>query len=594
LKQTPHAEYRRRLSHWESSVARLRKLEGRISSLRLGLALIFLILAWLGLVQKSLSLLWALVPAAAFAGAVLRHVSVGVERVRCERLVANYQRGLARIEDRWAGGGRTGESFADSHHVYSSDLDLFGKGSLFELLTVARTRVGEETLARWLRQPACVPELLDRQAGIRELRDRTDLRESIAGINLDGEIGVQHDALVAWAEAPAALTQRRLYPLSILSAGLGALGLSVWLILGFVTPLLLVLIFQGVVLYAVRKPLGKVLKGTETAFADLRFFSEILVCIEQGRLAEPALQSFVSRLSSHSMSASDVIAQLRLIDGLASSRRNMVVMLLGAPFMYTLHVALAAERWRRRHGSIVRTWVEATGHFEALSSLATYSYEHPADPFPQFIDEAPTFRADGLGHPLIPQARCVRNDVYVADAVRLLLVSGSNMSGKSTLLRAVGINVVLAMAGAPVRALCLQLTPLQIGASIRTNDSLQDGSSRFYAEITRLRRLFAAMDQPPPVLFLLDELLQGTNSHDRQIGAQGILKAFVERGAIGFATTHDLALTTLDGLPNGAVRNVHFEDELKDGVMTFDFKLREGIVTKSNGIELMRSIGLMV
>jgi DNA mismatch repair ATPase MutS len=176
----------------------------------------------------------------------------------------------------------------------------------------------------------------------------------------------------------------------------------------------------------------------------------------------------------------------------------------------------------------------------------------------------------------------------------VLLVSGSNMSGKSTLMRAVGINTVLAMAGAPVRARKLILSPLQIGASIRVNDSLQEGSSRFYAEITRLRQIFDFAAGEPPLLFLLDELLQGTNSKDRRVGAEGIVRALVERGAIGIVSTHDLALTDIGGPLDGHLHNVHFQDELIDGKMRFDYLLREGIVTKSNGLELMRSIGLEV
>ena len=176
----------------------------------------------------------------------------------------------------------------------------------------------------------------------------------------------------------------------------------------------------------------------------------------------------------------------------------------------------------------------------------------------------------------------------------MLLVSGSNMSGKSTLLRAVGINVVLAMAGAPVRARSLRLTPLRLGASIRINDSLQEGSSRFYAEITRLRKIFDLAGGQPALMFLLDELLQGTNSKDRRIGAEGVVRALVERGAVGLISTHDLALTEIGGLPDGYLHNVHFQDELENGRMQFDYRLREGVVTRSNGLELMRSIGLDV
>jgi DNA mismatch repair ATPase MutS len=262
--------------------------------------------------------------------------------------------------------------------------------------------------------------------------------------------------------------------------------------------------------------------------------------------------------------------------------------------MYTLNVALAAQRWRRVHGSVVRSWIEVIGDFEALLSFASYAREHPDDPFPEFVDGPASFTGTELGHPLIPAARCVRNDVTIAGKTHILLVSGSNMSGKSTLLRTVGINTVLAMAGAPVRARSLKLTQLQIGASIRINDSLHEGSSRFYAEITRLRQLFDLAGGSPPLMFLLDELLQGTNSRDRRSGAEGIVRAFVARGAIGLISTHDLALTDISGLPPGTLRNVHFQDELSNGRMTFDFKLRDGVVTKSNAMELMRSIGLEV
>jgi DNA mismatch repair ATPase MutS len=264
-----------------------------------------------------------------------------------------------------------------------------------------------------------------------------------------------------------------------------------------------------------------------------------------------------------------------------------------------VQLAFAAERWRNVHGGAVRRWIRVVGQIEALLSLAAYSFEHPLDPFPTFIDGAARFEAENLGHPLVPTESCVRNDVSIRGEVRVLLISGSNMSGKSTLLRAIGCNVVLAMAGGPVRAQWMTLTPLQIGASIRINDSLRDGSSRFYAEITRLRQILdlAGYDSArgdPPLLFLLDELLQGTNSRDRRTGAEGILRALVERGAIGLVSTHDLALTEIGGSVAGRLRNVHFQDEFESGRMTFDYKLRDGIVTKSNGLELMRSIGLEV
>jgi DNA mismatch repair ATPase MutS len=264
-----------------------------------------------------------------------------------------------------------------------------------------------------------------------------------------------------------------------------------------------------------------------------------------------------------------------------------------------VQVAFVAERWRQVHGGSLRSWVATVGQMEALLSLATYGFEHPADPFPEFVEGAASFNGEEIGHPLVPAVSCVRNDVTISGENRVLLISGSNMSGKSTLMRAIGMNVVLAMAGAPVRARRLQLTPLQVGASIRVNDSLREGSSRFYAEITRLRQIvdLAGGDLAggnPPLLFLLDELLQGTNSKDRRIGGEGIVRALVKRGAIGLVSTHDLALTDIGGSVEGHLQNVHFQDELANGKMTFDYKLRDGVVTKSNGLELMRSIGLDV
>jgi DNA mismatch repair ATPase MutS len=259
-----------------------------------------------------------------------------------------------------------------------------------------------------------------------------------------------------------------------------------------------------------------------------------------------------------------------------------------------VQVAFAAERWRTRHGNAVRRWVAVVGEMEALLSLASYSFEHPEDSFPEFLDGAASFEAEEIGHPLLPAAVCVRNDVNINGETRILLISGSNMSGKSTLLRSVGINVVLAMAGGPVRAKRLRMTPLQVGASIRVNDSLQEGSSRFYAEIKRLREILDFAGNKPHLLFLLDELLQGTNSNDRRIGSEGIVKALVDRGAVGMVSTHDLALTNIGGVLGGHLRNVHFQDELSNGKITFDYVLRDGVVTKSNGLELMRSIGLDV
>jgi len=590
----PSEEYVRRRTDRQSRVAHCEKIHIRLGNFRLILALLAVILAWASLRSHFLSPWWLTAPVVAFAGIAVWHSRVLRERELAERAVAFYERGLARMEDRWEGSGETGERFDDGHHVYASDLDLLGRGSLFQLLSTARTRMGEDTLAQWLLSPSPVESIHERHAVVNELRDQVDLREDLAVLGGDVGVGVNPKELLDWAESPNQMRPlwiRWLAPVLVLLAVSAA---GAWILWGTATPLIAVVVIEAAITYSLKNRLEGVLHGTEHAFRDLGLLSGVLARVEAHAFHSPRLQVLQQELVRNGVVSSRAVAKLRTLVDRIDSRHNIFVRIIDAPLMYSVQVAFAAERWRQGYGSAVRHWASAIGEMEALLSLATYSYEHPSDPFPVFTDGAAHFAAEELGHPLVPAATCVRNDVRICGETRVLLVSGSNMSGKSTLLRAVGMNVVLAMAGAPVRARSLMLTPLRVGASIRVNDSLREGSSRFYAEIKRLRQIFDLAGGDPPLLFLLDELLQGTNSKDRRIGAEGIVRALVNRAAIGLVSTHDLALTDIGGSVEGSLRNVHFQDELANDRMTFDYKLRDGVVTKSNGIELMRSIGLDV
>jgi DNA mismatch repair ATPase MutS len=263
-------------------------------------------------------------------------------------------------------------------------------------------------------------------------------------------------------------------------------------------------------------------------------------------------------------------------------------------FLWSTQIALALEAWRKTFGPVLGRWLNAVGDFEALCALAAYSYDNPDDPFPKLTQLVPCFEGEKLGHPLLPRERCVRNDVYLNGDLRLLVVSGSNMSGKSTLLRSVGVNAALALAGAPVRAKRLWISPLVVGATLRIQDSLQAGHSRFYVEITRLRQFIDIAKGPLPLLFLLDEILHGTNSHDRRIGAEAVLRSLLHHGAMGLITTHDLTLTGIADLLSPRAMNVHFEDHFENGTMSFDYLMRPGVVQSSNALALMRSVGIEV
>jgi hypothetical protein len=590
---SPSQEYAQRLKSRESRVAHYERIHIRLGNVRLLLAFLVLVLAWASFRGHSLSPWWIAAPGVAFVGIAAYHSRILRARELAERAVTFYKNGLARIEDRWADLGETGERFDDPHHVYAADLDLFGKGSLFQLLSTARTRMGEDTLANWLLSPSPLERIPERHAAVSELRDQLDLREELAVLGEDVGVGVHPDALLTWAESPHPMKPLWIRAVAPWLAASALLAAAVWAYWGMATPLVVIVLIEAVLTYRLKAALEEVLHGTEHAFHDLDLLSGVLTRLEANTFRAPRLQTLQKQLSSSDLPSSEAIARLRTLVDLINSRHNTFLRIIDAPLMYSVQLAFAADRWRQAHGKVLRLWVTAIGEMEALLSLATYSFEHPADPFPEFDQGPVCFEGEELGHPLVSAAVLIRNNLSISGETRVLLVSGSNMSGKSTLLRAVGMNVVLAMAGAPVRARRLRLAPLQVGASIRINDSLREGSSRFYAEITRLRQIFDLAGGGPPLLFLLDELLQGTNSKDRRIGAEGMVRALVNRGAIGIVSTHDLALTDIGG-SDGHLHNVHFQDEFENGKITFDYKLRDGVVSKSNGLELMRSIGLEV
>ncbi len=590
----PHAEYTRRLEFRRAAVALLERRHIWIGNARLAIAASAALMFWFAFVRHWFSAWWLVLPAAAFVAAAIAHARVIRARDRAQRGAAFWESGLARLEDRWAGNGEGGERFDDPHHPYAEDLDLFGKGSLFELLSSVRLRSGEATLASWLLAPAPLEELRARQIAIRELRDRLDLREDLALLGEDVRSGIDHKLLAKWAEQPLVFDSRNWRMATAALASLAVFSAVFWAFYGWPEFFLAVLIVEMGVMFRLREKVTRVVDVVGEPAYGLELLAAVLARFERERFQSPLLESLRHGLDMRGAPPSHRIAQLNRIMDMLHSRDNVAVKVIGPPLLWTIQLAFAIEAWRKKSGPSVRRWLTAVGQFEALCALAGYTYEHPGDPFPEFVEFGPMFEAEGLGHPLIPESRGVRNDVKLGLDLRVLIVSGSNMSGKSTLLRTVGVNVVLAMAGAPVRAQRLLVSPLAVGASIRTLDSLQGGTSRFYAEIKRLHIIVELTGGKLPLLFLLDELLHGTNSHDRLIGGEAVVRSLVERGAVGLVTTHDLALSgVVDALGDRAA-NVHFEDQLLDGHIAFDYLLRSGIVQKSNALELMRSVGLDV
>jgi hypothetical protein len=585
---SPRAEYERRRADRRRDVDALRAVDDRVGSAGLWSASATVLVLGASFLT-SLPAAWALLPAAAVLVARIVHFRYEAAIAVLEAGVRHYDRGLARMDDRWAGQGREGREFEDPAHPYAADLDLFGRGSLFELLCTVRTRAGEKALAGWLLAPGAPAAVRERQASVRELRERLDLREDLARLGGDAAAGIRPDDLAAWGAAPSVLTPAiRLGARLLTAASLGTLAL---MLLGisaypFAAVVLAILMFN----WRTSGRVQHVAQLGERAERELDVLSKVLRRLDAETFATPRPAALQATLRD---AAARVEALARLVQRLQSVRNELVRALAGL-ILWKAHCAFALEDWRARWGKEIPGWLDAVGEIEALGALAGYAYENPEDPFPEVLEGEPRFEGEQLGHPLLPRRSCVRNDVRLGEAPRVLIVSGSNMSGKSTLLRTVGVNAALALAGAPVRARRLALTPLSLGATIRVQDSLQAGMSRFYAEISRIKQLMEIAGGTRPLLFLLEEVLAGTNSQDRRTGAELLVREFLRRKSIGLLTTHDLALAgAADGL-GGAAANVHFEDQLVDGKLAFDYILRPGVVTRSNALALMKAVGLPV
>lgn len=582
---TERTEERERWSYWDR----------RLADIRLAV-FVGVVIGAIWLYQGSrAAAIWLGTSVGAFAVILIVHDPIRRRAERARRAVDFYTRGIARIEGRWAGTGVAGLEYLSLEHPYAADLDLFGRGSMFERLCTARTRAGEAVLASWLLEPANVETIAQRHRAVDELRPRLDLREDLELLGSEVRAGIDPDALAAWCASPRTLAGWGL-PLAALVLGfIGTAALIGWLFYGTgLLPLLLVAMVDLGFNAAVAPRVRPVLADVDQRGHDLVLLADLLARLEREPFEAPLLRRIREAMETEGTLASVRIRRLARLLHLLDQRRNQ----LFAPFAFLWHwttlLAIRIDAWRGAAGTEVARWIRAVGEVEALCALGAYAAENPDDPFPELVPGPALYQAESLGHPLIVPDVCIRNDLALGSPTQVLIVSGSNMSGKSTLLRSVGINAVLALAGAPVRARRLRLSPLSLGATLRIQDSLQEGRSRFYAEITRVRQIVQLSRGSLPLLFLFDELFHGTNSHDRTVGGEAVIRGLIDRGAIGLVTTHDLTLARIaDALTPRAV-NVHFEDQLVDGQMHFDYRMRPGVVQHSNALALMRAIGLEV
>jgi hypothetical protein len=547
--------------------------------------------------------------AAAFLALVVVHSRVFAAKERASAALRFHERGLRRLAHAWGELPSTSERFrGGGEHPFAGDLDIFGRASLMQLVDSTETPIGEARLAELLARQdfAGWPEgLLERQRAVRELAGRFAFREALAtagGVLAEDGGGSDVSTLLAWAEQSGPARDPKIPPalhaaawvLPALAASAVAFGPAVHLEPGAVTLVVATEILLGI---AAGERLTRMLAAASARESAVTRWQEMIAAMEGEPFEAPLLARLRNRLltaAPATRSASAEVAALARIVGFLDARRNEVFRFFLGPFVFwDVHWGLALERWRARAGGRLRGWLDAIAEIEAFAAFGSFAFEHPDFAFPEPAAE-PLFQAQALAHPLLLAQVRVGNDLDLPEAARALVVTGSNMSGKSTLLRAIGINAVLALAGAPACAHRLRIGPLRVATSMRVQDSLEQGVSHFYAELRRLKQVLDLAHESPPVLFLLDEILHGTNSRERVLGARAVVRELLGAGALGAVSTHDLGIVALEEELGGRVVNVHFEEQVSGDVLRFDYALRPGVVRSSNALRLMRALGIRV
>lgn len=532
---------------------------------------------------------------------VLVHGRVHRRLERHGLLLRIQEEGLARLVHDWDRIPLRDAPLDHSGHV-ADDLDLFGRASLYHLLMPAGTYWGRRALGAWLLEGASPEAVRARQEAVRELGPLLDLRQELilGGYQLRSRVDTC-EAFLAWSEdAPVLLDHpgirwaARFLPalllvLAILRA-MGQLSAPLWI---------LPLLGQIALSFWYGGRIHRVFSRVSAREGDFRRYADLIRTAATHRYKAPQLDALRSCLTAQAGVASRQMDRLDELTSLADLRMSPMLHLpLQLLTLWDFHVLHALERWQTGPGRHARRWLEALGDLEALAALAGLHHDNPDWAFPELDAQGPkVFAAEALGHPLIPASARVANDVTLGPPGSFLLVTGSNMSGKSTLLRSVGVAVVLAQAGGPVCARSLRLPPLRLATSIHVRDSLEAGISFFMAELHRLKEVVDLSDasDPRPLMYLLDEVLRGTNAQEREIAVRRVLVHLLGRGAIGAVTTHDLALANLDGL-HAACHTVHFTETFERTAqgprMDFDYRLREGVATSRNALKLVELVGI--
>jgi hypothetical protein len=603
--------YRERKERFGALAADLSKKSRSISHLR-GIAFIAAGGALLvGILAEPLAVWFGVILALAFVALLFVHARVLEKLEDAERWADVNERALSRVTGRWRDLADTGASLRPDGHPYAEDLDLFGHGSLYQRVSVAHTRYGQCALRDYLCEPVELAESSLRQGAVRDLVGELELRQrfealSIAAVQTLAEQAGKKDGRQREAPDPEPFFQwatGEWKPSAALLLRVASWVLPTWTVVGIVGSFALAwpmavwivpLVLQLFCIAASREAAGQAFHALTATEGTLRRYAPMLALVETLESDSVLLKRLREQLDSATDRPSEAMAGLWRVAGWFALRENgMVHPFINALLLWDLHCTFRLEAWRQRHGASARAWFDVLGTFEAVSSFAGLAHDDEEHCWPELDSARAHFEAQDLAHPLIDPEQRVGNDVVLPAAGHALLITGSNMSGKSTFLRSMGIAAVMASAGAPVCARRLSLSPLPVCTSIRISDSLEAGVSHFYAEVSRLRDVLRAAERGP-VLFLLDEILHGTNSRERQIGAKWMLSELLRLDSLGVISTHDMGLCEVEPALESRVTLLHLRESVEGGRMTFDYLLRPGPVTAGNALRLMREVGLDV
>lgn len=597
--QEKNSFYQERAERFQALAIQLHRRYNRLSMVRLGVFLAGAALAvylfgwhwWAGGVFTFLFLI-------VFARLVAWHQRLEKKAVFNERLAKiQDQESQALLNDLSA--FPTGESFIDPHHPYSGDLDIFGRHSIFAMCCRAATSLGMARLAEWLQQPAATSIITGRQAAIKELGPMHDWRHQLRAIGMElHDNPFQLAALSRWILTPPFVTgNTRMWVARHLAPVIAITGIVLWVCclswqvaIWFFLPSALVLAFSV-------KKVNEIHEQTGKAVEILEHYGSILAHIEQQSFTSEKLKALHEAFKDELTQASNEVKWLAYFISQLNVRYNVFAILLNITMCWDLQWVDRLERWKILNRERMPRWFDALAEIEALASLANLHFNNPEWTFPH-PGNYDTLDGVEMGHPLIAGNKRVGNDFSMPVQGHLKLITGSNMGGKSTFLRTVGVNIVLAQTGAPVCAKHLQLPALQVYTSMRTQDALQENASSFYAELKRLQQIISAVEAGSQEgfspFFLLDEILKGTNSVDRHTGAKALIHQLISDGGAGLIATHDLELGAMEAEANGAIENLCLEVEIREGALYFDYTLRKGISQSFNATILMQQMGIRV